>query len=441
MNSPLATKSVLWLMLGMVAAASMTFYVADIWSANQPPGFSDLYAPWWAAHELLLHGRSPYSPAVAHEIQTVIYGAPSVPSADDPDGLGGGFAYPPYAVLLLWPTVYLPFAAVQKIFLVAALLGLLLCLALSLRAMSLRLAPMQWLTIAIFFVGSFPALQAIKLQNLSVLAALLVAATLFLVSRDQLVLGGIFLAASSFKPQFVVALIPWLLLWSLADWRRRRSLALSFLATMLALVLVSRWLVPGWVSSFLHIVRAYRHYTYGHSLFDVWFTPSYGVVVSAIFLLGMLALCWRNRFEAAGSRGFLLATSLILAASVVVIPTLAPHAQLLLLPGFLWLLPGFSPWPASSSARTRLAKRLGAAAWMLLAWPWIMASGLLLTAIQVPVARLIRFWQVPLYTSPLVPLALSLALAALLVGLPRETLLGSSSRSLGSGRSATVPEG
>ena len=113
---PAHRRPVLWLLLSVLSAASMAFYVANIWSANQPPGFSDLYAPWWAAHELFLHHRNPYSPAVAHEIQTVIYGAPVAPSPDDPSGLAGGFAYPPYATLLLWPTVYSPSPSRRKYF-------------------------------------------------------------------------------------------------------------------------------------------------------------------------------------------------------------------------------------------------------------------------------------------------------------------------------------
>src|SRR5579872_2522297 len=188
------TRSVLWLLLSVVSAGSMAYYVLEIWGANQPPHFSDLYAPWWAAHELLLHRRNPYSPAVAHEIQTMIYGAPATASADDPSSIGGGFAYPPYAALLLWPTVYLSFSAAQKVFLVFSVLAMVLSLALWLRMLRCRPSPLRWLTLAFFFLGSFPALQALKLQNLSVIAAALIALTLFLLAGDHLVLAGIFLA-------------------------------------------------------------------------------------------------------------------------------------------------------------------------------------------------------------------------------------------------------
>ena len=409
MNNYDTSKAILWLLLSIFSAGSMAFYVAEIWSANQPPHFSDFYAPWWAAHELLLHGRNPYSPAVAHEIQAVIYGSPASASpTDDPSNIAGGFAYPPYAALLLWPTVYLSFSDAQKVFLGVSALATLLSLVLWLRALRFHPSPLRGLTIALFALGSFPALQAMKLQNLSVIAAALIAVTLFLLSDNRLVLAGIFLAVSTIKPQFTIALIPWLALWTMSDWRRRRPLAGSFLISMLLLVLVSEWLLPGWIRRFLNVVHAYRQYTYGHSLLDVWFTPGWGLPVAACFLLAALALGWRDRSQPADSMRFFLVTSLLLAVTLMVIPTLAPHAQLLLLPGFLCLLRG------RTLLSGRLNKLLSAATWALLAWPWIAAFGLLVAAIRVPVSTLLRFWAIPLYTSPLLPMAVSLALGSFL---------------------------
>lgn len=405
-NSPLISAPMVWLLLGILSAASMEYYVAEIWSSGQPAHFSDLYAPWWGAHELLLHGRNPYSPEVAHEIQNVIYGASVNSTAEDPLGIGGGFAYPPHAALLLWPTIHMSFPAAQGVFISISILATLLSVALWLRALRFPWSPLIWLTVALFTVGSFPALQGIKLENLSLIAAAFIAITVSLLAADHLVLSGIFLAVSTFKPQFTIALIPWLAIWTLSDWRRRRLLAWSFLTTMLLLVLFSRWLVPGWISSFLHIIRAYRRYTYGHSLLDVWFTPTWGPWIGASLLLLTLAFSWRHRSQSADSARFLSTVSLLLAVTLVVIPTLAPHAQLLLLPGFLCLLRDrFLLRSSGPLARTFLA-----AAWALLAWPWIAALGMLLAAVQFSTPALLRFWEVPLYTSPLLPFAVATAL-------------------------------
>jgi hypothetical protein len=409
-NSPLFAKPVWWLLLSLVSGGSMAYYVGQIWSANQPAHFNDLYAPWWGAHELLLHGRNPYSPEVAHQIQTVIYGAPVASDSQDPSGIGGGFAYPPYIALLLWPTLYMSFSAAQEVFLSVSILGTLLSIVIWSRLVRFPRPLLIWLALTILTLGSFPALQAIKLQNPSLLAGFLIAITFFLLFTDHLVLAGAMLAVSTFKPQFVIALIPWLALWTVGDWRRRRPVAWSFLGSMFLLVGVSEWLLPNWIPSFLRVVRAYRHYTYGHSLLDVWFTPTWGSIVAAFVLLAVLALCWKHRWQASDSPDFMVVTSLVLATTLVIIPTLAPHAQVLLLPGVLCLLQSRTS-PSFSGTLQRLVL---AGTWTLLAWPWVAAFALLLAAMLFPAHNLLRFWKLPICTSPVLPVALVSGLSCLL---------------------------
>ena len=279
-----------------------------------------------------------------------------------------------------------------------------------LNALNWKVSLPELATLAFFSLGSFPALQGIKLQNLSLLAAFLVAAALASLVADHLILAGVLMAAASIKPQFVVLLLPWLAIWIMGDWRQRRSFAWSFLGAMSFLILSSELLVPGWISRFFEIVRAYKQYTYGHSLLDVWLTPRIGPFVAAAFMLMALALGWRCRTCQAKSTQFLFASCFVLAATLVVIPTLAPHTQLLLLPGFLLLLRYYrSIWQSGRTARLLLM-----AAWILPAWAWLAASGLTLATIWVPSATLLRFWMLPLYTSPLIPLGILLALGSAL---------------------------
>lgn len=404
------TRSAIWLLLSIVSAVSMAHYVTAIWNANQPAHFTDLYAPWWGAHELLLRHRNPYSQDVAHEIQTFIYGAPVVPASDDPAGIGGGFAYPPYTALLLWPVIGLSFGVAQKTFAYVAFAATLLSFELWRRSFRWKLPALTWITVALFFLGSFPALQALELQNLSLIAAALIAVTLFLLSTGRLVPAGILLALSTFKPQFTIMLVPWIALWTVAGWPRRRPLAVAFLASMLLLMAWSEWWLPGWFPGFLAVVRAYRHYTFGHSVLDVWFGPTAGMVASIGLVTGVLAFGWRHRSLDADKPGFLLVTSLMLAATVVVIPTLAPHAQLLLLPGWLILLRNRAALPAPNP----LSRLLPLAAWALLAWPWTATFGLLIARIWFSTNSLERFWHLPLYTSPVTPIIVMLALGCLL---------------------------
>jgi hypothetical protein len=408
----------LWLILSLLSAFSMWNYVTNVWSVGQPAGFSDLYAQWWGAHELLLHRRDPYSPAIAHEIQTVIYGAPiGISNPGDAAERSGGFAYPIYAVFLMWPTVQLTFPAVQGLFFCLFVALTLVSLSLWLYALGWRPPANELGVLAVFTFGSFPVLQGLKLQNLSLLAAFLVAATVAALAADSFVVAGLLLAGSTIKPQFVLLLIPWLALWIMSDWRRRRRMAWSFSATMSFLILGGEVLAPGWISRFVAVVRAYRQYTYGHSLLDVWFTQRIGSVVAVVLVLAALALCWRCRSDAAQSSRFFLASCLALAATLVVIPTLEPHAQLLLLPGILFLVRyGSRIWRSS-----RLARLFLTAAWVLLGWAWVAAFAMLLAAIWLPVGTLLRFWALPLYTSPLLPFGVLVILGFLLGKEPRSS--------------------
>ncbi|HXM22931.1 MAG TPA: glycosyltransferase family 87 protein [Terriglobales bacterium] len=411
MTAPSHFRLRLWLILSVLSAFSMWYYVANVWSVGQPAQFSDLYARWWGAHELLLHHRDPYSPAVTREIQIVIYGAPVGTShPGDAAELAGGFAYPIYVVFLMWPTVLLAFPVVQDLFLCLFVALTLMSLSLWLYALRWRLSAAELGILAVFTFGSFPVLQGLRLQNLSLLVAFLVAATLASLAADYFTVAGLLLASTTIKPQFVILLIPWLALWIMGDWRRRQRMAWSFSATMSALILGSEVLDPGWISRFLTVVRAYRQYTYGHSLLDVWFTPRIGSVVAVVLVLVVLALCWRCRSYPAQSSLFFLACSLVLAATLVVIPTLEPHAQLLLLPGFLFLVRhGRGIWRSGKIARLFLT-----AAWVLLGWAWVAAFGMLVTAIWLPAGTLLRFWALPLYTSPLLPFGILIVLGFLL---------------------------
>ena len=60
------------------------------------------------------------------------------------------------------------------------------------------------------------------------------------------------------KPQLVWLLLLWLVIWTLADWRRRYRWAASFLFTMAILCAASEWYLPHWISRFWQAIREYR---------------------------------------------------------------------------------------------------------------------------------------------------------------------------------------
>jgi len=390
---------------------------------DRPRGnLSDLYPRWLGARELLLHHRDPYSSQVTREIQEGYYGRAIDPSRPYDPKDQQAFAYPLYVVFLLAPTVFLPFAVVQTGF-------FWLLLALCAASVLIWLRVLGWhvssATTAIFLIltlGSFPAVQGLKLEQLSLLVCGLVAGSALLLMSGHLCLAGFLLALATIKPQLTLPFAGWLLLWALAKWKEWQNLAWGFGGTMAVLLTGSEILSPGWIHRFGDAVNAYQQYTAGRgSALDVLIgglITSAGVkLLAATVVLGTVAVCWIMRRQPAGSLQFNLASSLVLAATVVIIPTFAPYNQLLLLPGIFLLVQNYTKFWRGNW----LTKACLALCGLVLLWPWLAAMALTVASAVFPAEAVQKEWQLPLYTSLEIPIAV---LAVLAVYAARELTAG-----------------
>ena len=384
--------------------------VAEAAQEGVPRGnLSDLYPRWLGARELLLRGRDPYSAEVTREIQAGYYGRPLDPArANDPRDQQG-FAYPVYVVFLLAPTVHLSFASVQIAFRWMLLALALISVPLWFRALGLRPSPVFQLVWVIAVLGSFPAVQAIKLQQLTLLVCALLAGAAAAWARGRLALAGVCLAIASIKPQLIVLPALWLIIWSLGNWRARQRLFWSFAASMLLLFGGGELMLPGWVHRFRISTASYWTYTGGgRSVLDVALGSFPGKAVAAIVVLLLIGVCWRVRRVTAREPLFAWTLALVLAATLVVIPTFATYNQLLLLPA-LMLMAGSFPELWRQGRMLRVLLILGALA---ILWPWVAAAALDLALLLFPRATVSNAAMLPLLPSLAVPL---LALAAVTV--------------------------
>jgi hypothetical protein len=267
------------------------------------------------------------------------------------------------------------------------------------RALRWQLSASGKVIFVLLAIGSFPAAQGIKLQQLTVLVSAVLAAAVAALAAGWLSLAGLLLAISTIKPQLVVPLLIFLLLWVLGDWPRRWPLLASFGVAMACLLGASQWVLPGWLGKFMRALAAYRQYTEGTSILTALLTPLGGVILTAGLLLALTMLGWKLRRAPAGSPPFNLLFSLVLAVTVVIIPTWAPYNQLLLLPALILLvrdwrrLVRFGPL-------SRLLYLLVAA---LVIWPWLASLYLSAAWFLQPPAVVQRGWTLPLYTSILIP--------------------------------------
>ncbi|PYV78001.1 MAG: hypothetical protein DMG97_00485 [Acidobacteria bacterium] len=403
--------------------AGMWVYVERVLIAHQeaearmrgtPRGnLSDLYPSWLAARELLLHQRDPYSPEITVEIQIGYYGRTIDAARPNDPTNQQAFAYPVYVAFLVAPTVKLPFSEVQVLFrwMLAGLTAL--SVLLWLRVIGLRLSWIPATVVVLLVFGTFPVVQGIKLQQLSLLVAALIAGSIFSLLRGWHVPAGVLLALAMIKPQLTVLLAAWLMLWAFSRLYLRWKFAAGFVLTLAALVGAGEVLLPGWIHEFYVAVLAYRKYAVSLSLLGELTTPTLGLLLTVAALSITAIICWNARNVRALDREFCRTTSLVLAVTVVVIPTIAPYNQPLLVPGALLVGVSWMGEHWSELLRTNLFIRIfrGVAA-VCLAWHWISAT--VLAAASFFSSRAQEFWRLPLWASILTPVALTVCLGLMI---------------------------
>jgi hypothetical protein len=397
----------------------MWFYVQRVLIPHQlaeaeargiPRGIlSDLYPRWYGTRELWLHHRDPYGPEVTAEIQSGYYGRLLDPlRADDPRDQQR-FAYPIYVAFLLAPTVRWAFENVQM--LAFWLLGLFTAAGalLWLRVLHWKMTVAGRVMVLALVMGLFPVVQGLKLQQLTLLVSALIAAAAAAVGAGQLVLAGCLLALATIKPQLVLLLAAWLMVWVMGEWRARQRFFWGLLGAMSLLLIGAEWLLPKWLPEFYAGTVAYREYAGGASLLVALLGHLAGTILNVTAVSLLAVTCWQSRREPAGSPRWSFVTALVLAVTVVVIPMTATYNQLLLLPAILlaarW-------WNRQLSGR-RLIRLAWGLCFLLLAWPWAVTLAMMSAAMVTPAKSLQGLWWLPTYPTVLLPLAVLAPLASM----------------------------
>ena len=401
----------LGLLLALLFAASMWFYVqrvlvpyqkADAAAHGRPRGnLSDLYPRWLGTRELLLRHRDPYSPEVTREIQSGYYGRPLDPGRIDDPKDQQGFAYPLHVIFLLAPTIGLPFPVVQTGFRWLLVTLTLASVLLWLRVLRWRPSIASTAILIVLTFGSYAVVQGIKLQQLTLVVSALLAGCAAALVAGHFSLAGFLLALATIKPQLALPVAGWLMLWAVSDWRRRQLFVWSFALTTAIFLAASEYVQPGWLREFRNAVAAYRQYTGGAgSLLDVLSTPWLGKILAAAAVITVAVKGWQVRHEPHDSAAFSAMLALVLAVTLVIVPSFAPYNQVLLLPAvFLIAISWRDLW--SRGGLTRMACGVGL---LVVVWPWLASSGLMLASRYLPASSVQRAWTVPLYTSLGIPL-------------------------------------
>jgi hypothetical protein len=293
-----------------------------------------------------------------------------------------------------------------------------------------RLSNANAIWICAITLSSLPVLEGIYALQPTLISAALIAASVLVLQNGKLAWAGVLLAIGWEKPQLIILLGLWLLLWTISDWEHRKTFFIAFtISTLLLLALAEAWL-PGWWRAWLASLSAYREIN-SPPLLQLVLGKIIGRVaaVCALGLVIVTAVRWRG--ERAGSRLFLLVTVLVLSTTVVTISSsIAVYDQFLLLPALLLF------WVERQGAlRTRLTRFAVLLMIITFAWPWIAAPLVSIGRFIAPARLSARIILLPLVTASSFPLLVMIVLALLAIqklrARPAETLAPTSGQSSG----------
>jgi hypothetical protein len=293
-------KSLRWIGWAAFFTLSTIIFTLLIHSIlHQNPFGADFFTFWLAGRATFLEHTSPYSAEVTLQSQWGIYKRAALPGEDQL-----AFAYPPYSLLAVLPTIPFNFDWAQSIWLAINLLLILIAL------YSVFSSTSRWFSLA--WLAYYPLVFGLILGNFAVMlsAAVLIIANRFRKSepltKPGQIITGIVLAWATIKPQFIwLYLIIFLFL---AYSRRWKVLLISFVSSLVFFFAVSFVIIPGWLGQWLSRIFAYALYVRSQPVLITLLTSIFpsimaNVIAVVIFIIclavtaALLSTVWHNQLD------------------------------------------------------------------------------------------------------------------------------------------------
>jgi Glycosyltransferase family 87 len=398
------------LLMAVLAAAGMYLFYDHVDFASleiedalllRPRGnFSDLYPAWLGTRELLLNGHDPYSPDVTAEIQKGVWGRTvDARNPGDPKE-ESRFAYPLHVVFIFAPIVLVPFSVARVLFIVAAITAGAWSVSFWLRLFHPGSSGFQIAIFTALFLGSWPFVLALQVHQPALIVFALMSAAIAALAAGQLWAGGVLLALATIKPQSVIGIVGWLLLWSLCRWRDRKGLVLSFSLTLAVMFIIGEMLLPGWIWEWREALSAYMRYSpLTGAVVELMF-GRLGEFVGALVIGGVVVYCWKARRDAPNTDRFKLAPPLILSANLFVTPVWHAYDLIFLLPPVLLIW----AWRSQFDQLKPVQRGILRFSALALLWQWF-AAALALTIVIVDPRLALNLRILPYFSILLLPAA------------------------------------
>jgi hypothetical protein len=307
-------QSVLFLLL---VIAALGLLAALTWAnhrfAVENPGGVNFLVQWAGTRSLIFEGLSPYSDEVVEQIQTLAYGRPARPGEPELRAV-----YPLYAVIVFLPyALFSDFALARAVWMTVLEAALFLLLILSLRLVRWRVGLLMMFVLLLFTVFWYHAVNPLVNGNAVILVALGIVGGFLALRAGADELAGVLFAFTTIKPQVVVLLLAFLIIWAIGQGRWR---VITWLFVTVFLLSASAALfIPDWILTNLQEVMRFPSYSppgTPRAAFVQWW-PAWGGrlgwALTGVMILLLLVEWWNNR--RADFRGFLWTACLTLTVS------------------------------------------------------------------------------------------------------------------------------
>ena len=253
--------------------------------ASENPGGNDFLVHWVGTRALVVDGLNPYSDEVALRIQTLAYGRPAEPGEHELR-----VAYPLYSVIVFLPFALIgDFTVARAVWMTVLEAGLLLLTVLSIRLARWKISPWLLAVLLIFALFWYHGLRPLINGNAVVLVALGLVGGFLALRAGADELAGVLFALTTIKPQVVVLVLLFVVLWGMSTGRWR---LIGWLVGTVALLAASAsLLVPAWPVDNLREILLYPSYNppgTPRAAFIEWW-PAFGSRVGWA-LTGVMAL-------------------------------------------------------------------------------------------------------------------------------------------------------
>ena len=318
-------------LLALLIVVLIGLYTANYRFSEVSPGGNDFIPRWLGTRLLLTEGLNPYSSESSQRIQYFITGRQINPGEDQ-----HLFVYPLYAVLF-----FSPFALIENYTIARALwmtwleVALVIIVILSVKLADFKVSPLIFGFLVLFALFWYYDVRSLINGNPAILGALFVTIGLIAIKYNRDVLGGIFLGFATIKPQIVVLLIPFVILWAYSH--RRWRLIIAIAGAVIGLTLLGFLIEPNWIFHNFEQITAYPDYTLPgtpNEIYEQWW-PNMGGNIALIQVLAVVSLLiwlwvisWKSSFQL-----FLLVSMATLASTNLVGIQTATANYVALLPG------------------------------------------------------------------------------------------------------------